>query len=146
MRGDPLRVLVEEAARPAQHDVEQLLMTTVFGGGEQRLACQRRDRDILEAAPNLFVQRVQHVLFALFVELLRQVDAPLVGTVLNSLSADDSFSGEPYRYEAVSKPARRGSRRPEPDHGENGRRRRRWDDEGAPDVEWDPVASPPARS
>jgi polysaccharide biosynthesis transport protein len=80
------------------------------------------------------------------VELLRQVDAPLVGTVLNSLSADDSFSGEPYRYEAVSKPARRGSRRPEPDHGENGRRRRRWDDEGDPDAEWDPVASPPARS
>ena len=34
----------------------------------------------------------------------------------------------------------------QPDHGENGRRRRRWDDEGAPDVEWDPVASPPARS
>src|SRR4029453_12060606 len=35
------------------------------------------------------------------VEQLRQVDAPLVGTVLNSMSPDDSFSGEPYRYETV---------------------------------------------
>ena len=73
------------------------------------------------------------------VELLRQVDAPLVGTVLNSLSQDDTFGGEPYRYEAV-KP-RKGSRRAEPAPVPNGggRRRRRWDDEGDPDLEWDAV-------
>lgn len=79
------------------------------------------------------------------VELLRQVDAPLVGTVLNSLSADETFSGEPYRYETVSKPARHGSRRPRVDGG-NGEGPRRWDDEGGPDAEWDPVGPPPARN
>jgi capsular exopolysaccharide synthesis family protein len=36
------------------------------------------------------------------VEMLRQVDAPLAGTVLNSLSADATFSTAPYRYEAVT--------------------------------------------
>jgi tyrosine-protein kinase len=76
------------------------------------------------------------------VELLRQVDAPLVGTVLNSLSADETFSSEPYRYEAVSKPSR-GGRRGQPDNG-NGSGR--WDDEGDPDAEWDPVSPPPARN
>lgn len=76
------------------------------------------------------------------VELLRQVDAPLVGTVLNSLSADDTFSGEPYRYETVSKPARQGGRRGQQDNG----KRRGWDDEGDPDAEWDPVGPPQARS
>ena len=35
------------------------------------------------------------------VELLRQVDAPLAGNVLNSMSADDTFSSEPYRYDTV---------------------------------------------
>ena len=47
------------------------------------------------------------------VELLRLVDAPLVGTVLNNLSAEETFSGEPYRYETVSQraPTRRGGRR-----------------------------------
>lgn len=35
------------------------------------------------------------------VELLRQVDAPLAGGVLNSLSADDTFGSEPYRYDTV---------------------------------------------
>ena len=35
-------------------------------------------------------------------DLLRQVDAPLAGTVLNSLSPDDTFGGEPYRYETTS--------------------------------------------
>jgi capsular exopolysaccharide synthesis family protein len=78
------------------------------------------------------------------VELLRQVDAPLVGTVLNSLSADETFSGEPYRYETVSRPSRHGGRRQQqPDHASNGGARR-WDDEGDPDAEWDPVG-PQAR-
>jgi tyrosine-protein kinase len=76
------------------------------------------------------------------VELLRQVDAPLVGTVLNSMSPDDSFSGEPYRYETVGRP--RNGRRAEPPD-ENGHRRRRWsDDDGEPDTEWD--VAPPART
>ncbi len=70
------------------------------------------------------------------VELLRQVDAPLVGTVLNSLSPDDSFSGEPYRYEQAG--ARRPERPPEPATNGGRRRRPRWaDDEGDPDTEWD---------
>ena len=75
------------------------------------------------------------------VELLRQVDAPLSGTVLNSASADDTFSTEPYRYESVTRPARR-TRNGQPEHAGNGRR---WDDEGDPDAEWSPVG-PPARS
>ncbi len=77
------------------------------------------------------------------VELLRQVDAPLVGTVLNSLSPDDSFSGEPYRYEAVG--PRRG-RRSDGNGQDNGRRRRRkgWSEgEGDADAEWDAMAPPP---
>jgi capsular exopolysaccharide synthesis family protein len=36
------------------------------------------------------------------VEMLRQVDAPLAGTVLNSLSADATFSKAAYRYETVT--------------------------------------------
>jgi capsular exopolysaccharide synthesis family protein len=79
------------------------------------------------------------------VELLRQVDAPLVGTVLNSLSADDTFSGEPYRYESTVK-APRGNRRVAADNGGNGHGGRRWDTEGDPDAEWDPVGPPPARN
>lgn len=78
------------------------------------------------------------------VELLRQVDAPLMGTVLNSLSADETFSGEPYRYE-TTKPARRG--RQGDNGGGNGRQAPpRWDDEGDPDAEWDPVGPPQARN
>jgi Mrp family chromosome partitioning ATPase len=83
------------------------------------------------------------------VELLRQVDAPLVGTVLNSLSAEETFSGEPYRYETVSRaPARRGGRRGQHEaggNGANGHGGRRWDDEGDPDAEWTP-SGPPART
>jgi capsular exopolysaccharide synthesis family protein len=78
------------------------------------------------------------------VELLRQVDAPLVGTVLNSLSPDDSFSGEPYRYEAVG--PRRGGRRSDGNGQDNGRRRRRGgrsEGERDADAEWDAVAPPP---
>ena len=72
------------------------------------------------------------------VELLRQVDAPLVGTVLNSLSPDDSFSGEPYRYETTSSARRQQERQPEPATNGGRRRRSRWgDDEGDPDAEWD---------
>jgi polysaccharide biosynthesis transport protein len=70
------------------------------------------------------------------VELLRQVDAPLVGTVLNSLSADETFSGEPYRYE-MNRPSRRSRSNhdsPSPPPGPRG-----WNDEGDPDAEWDPV-------
>ena len=78
------------------------------------------------------------------VELLRQVDAPLSGTVLNSASADETFSTEPYRYEAAAKPAR-GRRQQAAHNGGNGRGRPR-DDEGDPDAEWDPVGSPPART
>lgn len=77
------------------------------------------------------------------VELLRQVDAPLVGTVLNSLSADETFSGEPYRYESTGRSGRNDRRAPV-DNGANGSRR--WDDEGDPDAEWDPVGPPPARN
>ena len=79
------------------------------------------------------------------VELLRQVDAPLVGTVLNSLSADETFGGESYRYEPVAKPARRGGRRGKRDGDGNGNAQR-WDDEGDPDAEWDPVSPPSARN
>ncbi len=43
------------------------------------------------------------------VELLRQVDAPLAGNVLNSLSADDTFSSEPYRYDTVARRRAAGS-------------------------------------
>lgn len=75
------------------------------------------------------------------VELLRQMDAPLMGTVMNSLSAEETFSGEPYRYEAVSTPARHASRRGAPSNGRHGRG---WDDEGDPDAEWAPVAQPRA--
>jgi Mrp family chromosome partitioning ATPase len=81
------------------------------------------------------------------VELLRQVDAPLVGTVLNSLSAEATFSGEDYRYEAVPKPKapRHGGRRGGSEAGGNGDNRR-WDDEGDPDTDWDPVGLPPVRN
>ncbi len=78
------------------------------------------------------------------VELLRQVDAPLSGTVLNSASADDTFSTEPYRYESVAKPAR--GRRQQPAHNAGNGHGRNWDDEGDPDAEWDPVGQPPART
>ena len=59
--------------------------------------------------------------------------------MLNSLSQDDTFGGEPNRSEAV-KP-RKGSRRAEPVPVPNdGGRRSRWrDDEGDHDVEWDSV-------
>jgi capsular exopolysaccharide synthesis family protein len=80
------------------------------------------------------------------VELLRQVDAPLVGTVLNSLSADDTFSGESYRYEPVSKPSRRAARRAAADAAAGNGGARQWDDGGDPDAVWDPVGSPPARN
>jgi capsular exopolysaccharide synthesis family protein len=75
------------------------------------------------------------------VELLRQVDAPLVGTVLNSMSPDDTFGGEPYRYE-VARPRRR---RDDGNGQDNGRRRRRGgsEGEGDPEAEWDAVAPPP---
>ena len=73
------------------------------------------------------------------VELLRQVDAPLAGTVLNSLSADETFGGESYRYEPVSKSKVRhgGGRRGRGEAAGNGNER--WDDEGDPDAAWDPV-------
>lgn len=75
------------------------------------------------------------------VELLRQVDAPLAGSVLNSASADDTFSTEPYRYETVTRPPRRRHAGKAPNgHG------RPWDDEGDPDAEWDPVGPPPMRN
>ena len=44
------------------------------------------------------------------VELLRQVNAPLAGTVLNSLSENATFGSEPYRYDTVGAAAG-GSRR-----------------------------------
>ena len=73
------------------------------------------------------------------VELLRQVDAPLAGTVLNSLSADETFGGESYRYEPVPKSKVRhgGGRRSRGEAAGNGNER--WDDEGDPDAAWDPV-------
>ena len=73
------------------------------------------------------------------VELLRQVDAPLAGTVLNSLSADETFGGEAYRYEPVSKAKVRhgGGRRGKGEAAGNGNER--WADEGDADPAWDPV-------
>jgi capsular exopolysaccharide synthesis family protein len=80
------------------------------------------------------------------VELLRQVDAPLVGTVLNSLSPDDTFGGEPYRYEttSTSRARHKGTAEQENGNGRRGRRPRWSDDEGDPDAEWD--VAPPARN
>ena len=80
------------------------------------------------------------------VEMLRQVDAPMAGTVLNSLSADETFSGEAYRYESAvearSRPGRHsGWRHQQPDHANNGGGRR--DDEGDHDTQGDPVGPPP---
>ncbi len=80
------------------------------------------------------------------VELLKQVDAPLVGTVLNSLSADETFSGEPYRYETVSQPARQQARRGKQNgNGHNGRGR---DVDAEADTEWSATGpgQPPPRS
>jgi capsular exopolysaccharide synthesis family protein len=77
------------------------------------------------------------------VELLRQVDAPLAGTVLNSMSPDDTFGGEPYRYETAG--PRRG-RRNDGNGQDNGRRRRRGggsEAERDPEAEWDAMAPPP---
>jgi capsular exopolysaccharide synthesis family protein len=51
------------------------------------------------------------------VELLHQVDAPLAGTVLNSLSPDATFSTEPYRYETATSIRRNGRRRGGGDQG-----------------------------
>jgi tyrosine-protein kinase len=80
------------------------------------------------------------------VELLRQVDAPLAGTVLNSLSPDDTFGGEPYRYETTStgRARNKGTVEQENGNGRRGRRPRWADDEGDPDAEWD--VAPPARN
>lgn len=81
------------------------------------------------------------------VELLRQVDAPLSGTVLNSASADDTFSTEPYRYEStIRAPRRKRQQDPGAAPRGNGHGRGGWDDEGDPDAEWDPVGPPPARN
>jgi non-specific protein-tyrosine kinase len=83
------------------------------------------------------------------VELLRQVDAPLVGTVMNSLSADDTFSTEPYRYETVAQPRRqRRGGPPQAGNGNghgNGIATRAWEGEAepAPGPEWSPAPPPP---
>jgi capsular exopolysaccharide synthesis family protein len=95
------------------------------------------------------------------VELLRQVDAPLAGSVLNSLSADDTFSSEPYRYDTVGVGMgmgggrRRKGRAPAPSGdgadvgwgygGEDagGRRGRRGRGNGTGSGEWSPVPGPP---
>jgi capsular exopolysaccharide synthesis family protein len=98
------------------------------------------------------------------VELLRQVDAPLAGTVLNSLSADETFSSEPYRYDtaigATPSSIRRrmgvgaaaGGRPPGPgfdlgDEGgpadENGGRRQRRRSRNGDSGEWPKGAPPP---
>ncbi len=93
------------------------------------------------------VNRTSKRSLARAVELLRQVDAPLAGTVLNSLSPDDSFGGEPYRYETTSSARARHHKGPVEQESGNGRRGRRprWaDDEGDPDADWD--VAPPARN
>jgi tyrosine-protein kinase len=95
------------------------------------------------------------------VELLRQVDAPLAGSVLNSLSADDTFSSEPYRYDTVGVGMgmgggrRRKGRAPAPagDGADVGwgyggedtgsRRGRRGRGNGTGSGEWSPVPGPP---
>ncbi|HEX8803561.1 MAG TPA: CpsD/CapB family tyrosine-protein kinase, partial [Acidimicrobiales bacterium] len=61
------------------------------------------------------------------VELLRQVGAPLAGTVLNSLSPDATFNTEPYRYETVVPAGRHSNGRGRSDD-DGGRRRRRGRD------------------
>jgi capsular exopolysaccharide synthesis family protein len=73
------------------------------------------------------------------VELLRQVDAPLSGAVLNSASADDTFSTEPYRYESAAPRAPRRKQATPREQAVNGRR---WDNEGDPDAEWESVPPP----
>ena len=78
------------------------------------------------------------------VEMLHQVDAPLSGTVLNSLSSDATFVGEPYRYEQVSHPRPGGGRDDlEPTSPRRRRRQRDRDDEGDPDAEWESLPLPP---
>jgi capsular exopolysaccharide synthesis family protein len=64
------------------------------------------------------------------VELLRQVDAPLAGTVLNSLSADATFSSEPSRYETTVAGRGNGRRRGGPAGGPGLER------VGGPEHEW----------
>ncbi len=63
-------VLVEEAARPAQHDVEQSLVATVFGGGRSALPASgasgtvsRPRRTCSSSAPwtSSFVKRVREL-------------------------------------------------------------------------------------
>ena len=70
--------------------------------------------------------------------------APLSGTVLNSLSSDATFVGEPYRYEQVSHPRPGGGRDDlEPTSPRRRRRQRDRDDEGDPDAEWESLPLPP---
>ena len=77
------------------------------------------------------------------VELLRQVDAPLVGHRAQQpvRRRDVQRRAVPLRDGAKRRPPRRGASR----HGRRQRRHggdgRRWDDEGDPDAEWDPVRS-----
>lgn len=72
------------------------------------------------------------------VELLRQVDAPLVGTVLNSLPREASYGDKSYRYEPVSLRGRGGGT----GEGTNGfRRPRRRRKDRAPAEEW-PTEAP----
>jgi Mrp family chromosome partitioning ATPase len=77
------------------------------------------------------------------VEMLHQVDAPLSGTVLNSLSSDATFVGEPYRYEQVSHPRPGGGRDDLEPMSPRRRRHRDRDDEGDPDAEWESLPLPP---
>jgi hypothetical protein len=75
--------------------------------------------------------------------MLRQVDAPLSGTVLNSLSSDATFVDEPYRYEQVSQPRRGGGRDDLESTPPRRRRQRDRDDEGDPDAELESLPVPP---
>jgi capsular exopolysaccharide synthesis family protein len=48
------------------------------------------------------------------IELLAQVDAPLVGTVLNLVPAKEGYAGEPYRYDTYRNRSERRRQREEP--------------------------------
>jgi Mrp family chromosome partitioning ATPase len=74
------------------------------------------------------------------VELLRQVDAPLAGTVLNSLSPDATFSTEPYRYETVTSVRRNGRRK---GGGDYGPQQGPFEPAGGASGEWQPLPPGP---
>ena len=69
----------------------------------------RVDATVLVATVGQTTQKELHRAF----ELLKQVDAPLIGTVLNGVSADASYGyAEQYKYYAPEKPEQKRKQRP----------------------------------